>query len=73
MELCAGNGINSNEYSGTLNNYVEGYRKGVGWNYFTSSNSYGTVDDGCDSGYVQGYCLNGVGYQASEWRDHKPC
>ena len=50
-----------------------GFRKGVGWNYFTSSNSYGTVDDGCDSGYVQEYCLNGIGYQASEWRDHKPC
>lgn len=68
----AGNDTYSNESSGTFNNYAGGYQKGVGWEYFTKSNSYGTVDDGCGSGYAQGYCLNGIGYQASEWSDNKP-
>lgn len=48
------NGINPNEYSGTFNNYAQGYTNGVGWQYFTKSDSYGTVDDGCGSGYAQG-------------------
>lgn len=72
MEVYAPYGINPNESSGTFNNYAEGYQNGVGWVYFTSSDSYGTVDDGCGSGYAQGYCLNGIGYQASEWSDNKP-
>jgi len=72
MELYAPFGINPNESSGTFNNYAQGYQNGVGWVYFSSSDSYGLVDDGCGSGYPQGYCLNGIGYQASEWSDNKP-
>jgi len=72
MELYAVDGINPNEYSGNFNNYAQGYKNGVGWEYFNSEDSYGTVDDGCGSGYAEGYCLNGISYQASEWSDSKP-
>lgn len=72
LELYSPPGINSNESAGNFNNYAEGYQNGIGWAPFTTSNSYGTVDDGCGSGYPQGSCLNGISYHVSEWSDSKP-
>ncbi len=71
MELYAPNGIGPSQYTGNFNNYTEGYQNGVGWIYFNSSDSYGSVSVGC-SNHPQGYCLNGIGYQPSEWSDSKP-
>ena len=75
MELYTrwgGSVIGPTQYSGNFNNYIRVYKNGVGWQYLNGGNSYGTVVDGCGSGALTGYCLNGISYQASEWSDSKP-